>query len=108
LRDLRADFHELGRTYFPGVDLAQFNAIVKKEIEKEIASDFHEGYLGIKQLPKDARFGVYMAYIYYYKLFNKIQKTDAETILNKRIRIPDNKKYRLFLTSYLRHNLNLL
>jgi hypothetical protein len=48
LRDLRADFHELGRTYFPGVDLAQFNAIVKKEIEKEIASDFHEGYLGIK------------------------------------------------------------
>jgi phytoene synthase len=108
LRDLRADFHELGRTYFPGVDLAQFNATLKKEIEKEIAHDFHEGYLGIKQLPKDARFGVYMAYIYYYKLFKKIQNTPAETILNERIRIPDNKKYRLFLTSYLRHNLNLL
>jgi phytoene synthase len=108
LRDLRADFHELGRTYFPGVDLSEFNATVKKEIEADIAKDFHEGYLGIKQLPKDARFGVYMAYIYYYKLFRKIQGTEAQNILNERIRIPDNKKYRLFLTSYVRHNLNLI
>lgn len=108
LRDLRADFHELGRTYFPGINLNEFNCTVKKEIEKDIARDFHEGYLGIKQLPKDARFGVYMAYIYYYKLFLKIQSTDAKIILNERIRIPDNKKYRLFVTSYLRHNLNLI
>jgi phytoene/squalene synthetase len=108
LRDLRADFHELGRTYFPGVNLEDFNTKVKKEIEADIAKDFHDGYLGIKQLPKDARFGVYMAYIYYYKLFRKIQGTDAKIILNERIRIPDNKKYRLFLTSYVRHNLNLI
>jgi len=108
LRDLRADYHQLGRTYFPGVNLNEFDAATKKEIEIDIAKDFHEGYEGIKQLPKDARFGVYMAYIYYYKLFRKIQQTEAKTILNERIRIPDNKKYRLFLTSYLRHNLNLI
>jgi phytoene synthase len=108
LRDLRADFHELGRTYFPGVDLSEFNATVKKEIEADIEKDFHHGYMGIKQLPKDARFGVYMAYIYYYKLFRKIQGTEAQHILNERIRIPDNKKYRLFLTSYVRHNLNMI
>ena len=108
LRDLRADYHQLGRTYFPGVNLNEFDAATKKEIENDIAKDFHEGYEGIKQLPKDARFGVYMAYIYYYKLFRKIQQTEAKTILNERIRIPDNKKYRLFLTSYLRHNLNLI
>lgn len=108
LRDLRADFHDLGRTYFPGINLAEFDSTVKKEIEADIAVDFRAGYEGILQLPKDARFGVYMAYVYYYKLFRKIQQTEARIILNERIRIPDNKKYRLFLTSYLRHNLNLI
>jgi phytoene synthase len=108
LRDLKADYHELGRTYFPGIDLNEFNTTVKKEIEKDIEIDFKAGYEGIKMLPKDARFGVYMAYIYYYKLFQKIKGTRAEVILNERIRIPNNKKYSLFLTSYLRHNLNLL
>lgn len=108
LRDLRADFHELGRTYFPGVALEDFNCTIKKQIEKDIAADFAAGYEGIKQLPKDARFGVYMAYIYYYKLFCKIQKLEAKVILNERIRIPNNKKYRLFFASYLRHNFNMI
>lgn len=108
LRDLRADYHELGRTYFPGIDLNHFNGDIKQQIEADIAEDFRQGYAGILQLPKDARFGVYMAYIYYHKLFRKIQRTEAKTILHERIRIPDNKKYRLFVTSYLRHNLNLI
>jgi len=108
LRDLRADYQELGRTYFPGINLEEFNCTVKKQIEEDIARDFKTGYNGILQLPKDARFGVYMAYIYYLKLFRKIQQTEAKTIMQERIRIPDNKKYRLFLTSYLRHNLNLI
>lgn len=108
LRDLKADYQELGRTYFPEIDLNEFNASVKKEIEKDIEVDFKLGYEGIKQLPKSSRFGVYMAYVYYYKLFAKIKSTEAEVILNERIRIPNNKKYSLFLTSYLRHNLNLI
>jgi len=74
----------------------------------DIEKDFVAGYEGIMKLPKDARFGVYMAYIYYHKLFKKIKKAKAETILNERIRIPNNKKYSLFLFSYLRHNFNLL
>lgn len=108
LRDLKADYHELGRTYFPGIDLNEFNSTVKKEIEADIEKDFKAGYEGIKQLPKNSRFGVYMAYVYYYKLFSKIKTTSANTILNERIRIPNNKKYRLFVTSYVRHNLNLI
>ncbi|TNE54513.1 MAG: phytoene/squalene synthase family protein [Bacteroidetes bacterium] len=108
LRDLQADYHELGRVYFPNVNMEEFDQEVKKEIEKDIEIDFQEGYEGIKRLPKDARFGVYMAYIYYYKLFKKIKLTRAETIINQRIRIPNNKKYSLFVFSYLRHNLNLL
>lgn len=108
LRDLKDDYHELGRTYFPGINLNEFNATVKKQIEAEIELDFKMGLEGIKLLPKNSRFGVYMAYIYYYKLFNKIKATPAHVILNERIRIPNNKKLRLVLTSYLRHNLNLI
>lgn len=108
LRDLNADYFQLGRTYFPEMNFDLFDRAMKQKIEQEIALDFKAGYDGIKKLPKDARFGVYMAYRYYVKLFHKIQKTDAQIILGERIRIPDNKKYRLLFTSYLRHNLNLL
>jgi len=108
LRDLNADYYQLGRTYFPEMNFDRFDCAMKTKIEEEIEADFKAGYEGIKQLPKDARFGVYMAYRYYIKLFHKIQKTDAEIILGQRIRIPDNKKVRLLFTSYLRHNLNLL
>lgn len=108
LRDLSADFNELGRTYFPGIDMRTFNLTVKKEIEADIEKDFKAGYEGIKQLPKDSRFGVYMAYKYYFKLFQKIKGTSPETILNERVRIHNAKKYRLFVTSLVRHNMNLL
>lgn len=108
LRDLKADYKELGRTYFPGINLNDFNFDTKNDIEADIDKDFQLGLEGIKQLPKNARFGVYMAYIYYYKLFKKIKSTSAQTILHERIRIPNNKKYRLFLSSYIRHNLNLI
>jgi phytoene/squalene synthetase len=108
LRDLQADYKVLGRTYFPGVDLNEFNNVVKKQIEADIEIDFTNGYQGILQLPKNARFGTYMAYIYYYKLFKKIKDTPAEIILNERVRITDNKKYRLFLFSYIKHTLNLV
>ena len=108
LRDLNDDFHELGRTYFPGINMNDFNNIVKKEIEADIEKDFRLGYEGILMLPKRARFGVYMAYKYYFKLFKKIKRTKAERILEKRVRIPNRKKARILVTSYVRHNLNML
>ena len=74
LRDLSADYKDLDRTYFPGVDMKAFNQTVKKQIEADIELDFKAGYEGIKQLPKNSRFGVYMAYKYYYKLFQKIKR----------------------------------
>lgn len=108
LRDLNDDFNELGRTYFPGVNMNDFNNIVKKEIEADIEKDFKLGYEGILMLPKQARFGVYMAYKYYFKLFKKIKRTKAERILEERVRIPNRKKARILVTSYVRHNLNML
>jgi phytoene synthase len=108
LRDLSADFHTLGRTYFPDVDLRHFDWAAKKSIEKDIALDFRRGYEGILKLPKGARFGVYIAYMYYYALFQKIMQSPPEDLFHQRIRINNPKKYRLFASSYVRHSLNLL
>ncbi len=108
LRDLNADYYQLGRVYFPGVDITEFTDRVKTEIEADIEKDFRQGYEGILKLPKKARFGVYIAYVYYYALFQKIKATPAHVILSKRVRIPNTNKYGLLLSSYFRHSFNLL
>lgn len=108
LRDLKADYKDLGRSYFPGVDLSKFNEETKQKIEDDIAIDFANGLEGIRNLPKGARFGVYMAYVYFHKLFLKIRSTRSSQIMQKRIRIPNRTKYKLLFTSYLKHQLNLL
>ena len=108
LRDLKADYEGMGRSYFPGVDIEDFGEKEKKAIEKEIEIDFAEGYAGIVRLPKSSRFGVYMAYIYFFQLFRKIQHTDATRIIRERIRIPNPRKYAIFVESYVKHSLNLI
>ena len=102
LRDLRADYKTLGRTYFPGVDISNFNDDERQTIEIDIEKDFRHGYEGIKQLPAAVRRGVYIAYVYYYSLFNKIKNTSTTTLLNKRIRIPNIRKYWLLAISFLK------
>jgi phytoene/squalene synthetase len=108
LRDVAADFQALGRTYFPNVDLAQFDDDAKMAIERDIERDFRKGYEGILRLPKGSRFGVYIAYMYYYALFQKIMRTPSSEVFSSRIRISNRKKYRLFASSLVRHALNLL
>ncbi|MES2835952.1 MAG: phytoene/squalene synthase family protein [Bacteroidota bacterium] len=108
LRDLNADVYTLGRSYFPQFDLTRFDEAMKLEIENEIELDFKAGLDGIKKLPYGARFGVYMAYVYYYALFNKIKNQTPKRILEERVRISDNKKYALIVTSYVRHRFNLI
>ena len=108
LRDLKADFQSLGRSYFPEADLTHFDRATKEEIEREIDRDFQHGLEGIKQLPKGSRFGVLVAFVYYYNLFKKIKSLPAERIMNERVRIPNRKKMELLFTSYLKHSFNLL
>jgi phytoene synthase len=108
LRDFKADKEGLGRIYFPQLQYKKFDDATKREIEADIFQDFEFGFEGIKKLPRDARFGVYVAYIYYSRLLNKIMQMPSEAILEDRIRISDNQKYALFFGSYLRHSLNLL
>jgi phytoene synthase len=108
LRDVAQDFQSLGRSYFPNVDLSNFNDEAKMAIERDIERDFRKGYEGILQLPKGSRFGVYIAYMYYYALFQKIMRTPSSEVFMTRIRIGNRKKYRLFASSFVRHMLNLL
>lgn len=108
LRDLNADYMGLGRIYFPGLEMDEFNEESKKKIEESIAVDFHNGFVGIKQLPRSARFGVYVAYVYYLALFKKIQNTPSEHVMSARIRIRNRHKARLLAYSYVKHQLNLI
>ena len=108
LRDLKADYQEMGRTYFPGLDLSNFNEETKKRIEEEIDADFQEAYKGIIELPRSSRLGVYVAYIYYQRLFQKIRSLPSHRIMEERIRLPNSHKATLAISSYLRHSLNLL
>ena len=108
LRDLKADYKELGRSYFPDVDLSQFSDETKAKIEADIEKDFKYAKIGIAKLPKISRLGVYVAYVYYWKLFKKIKSTPSHKVMESRIRIPNGQKFYLMFSSYVRHNLNLL
>jgi phytoene/squalene synthetase len=105
LRDLKDDYCNLGRTYFPDVDMQAFSNTIKKQIEEEIEAEFKEALTGIVQLPRSSRFGVYLAYKYYWSLFKKIRKTPAERILKERIRIPNGMKLSLAMSSYFQYKI---
>ena len=103
LRDLKEDYQNLGRTYFPGIEMQVFSNDVKSEIEKGIELEFEEALIGIKMLPISSKFGVYLAYKYYLSLFNKIKRKNAQSILDQRIRIPNSLKFVVMLKSYVRY-----
>lgn len=108
LRDLRADYTGMGRSYFPGVEPGRFDEASKKQIEQSIEQDFRDGFRGILQLPGGARFGVYIAYMYYLALFRKIKNTPSERVLQSRIRIPNRHKATLLAWSFVKHRLNMI
>ncbi len=108
LRDLKADFEGLSRTYFPNTNLNQLDEISKQQIIAEIEADFKEGYEGILALPLEAKFGVYTAYVYYKKLLSKLKKTPSAEIKNTRIRVPDYEKFGLFAKCYFSYKLNII
>ena len=108
LRDIKSDYFDRGRVYFPEVDFNKFSQEDKLSIEKDIEKDFEDAYVGILNLPKGARMGVYLAYTYYKNLFKKIKKCAPQTILEERVRVPDSKKLFLLVGSYFKHRFNTL
>ncbi len=106
LRDLKADYKSLGRSYFPGIDMNNWNDKTKSEIEEDIEKDFADGLSGIRKLPDGARFGVYVAYVYFHELLLKIRRVKAEKLMHERIRVTNNRKYVLLLNAYFRNLTN--
>ena len=108
LRDLKADFEDLSRTYFPNTDLTKLDEASKAQIINDIQADFDAGFEGIKNLPAEAKFGVYTAYSFYKKLLHKLKQTPSAEIKNTRIRVPDYQKYSLFAKCYVSYKFNLV
>ena len=108
LRDVKADFTELNRTYFPEVDFKNFTPQMKAGIEADIANDFKLAYEGITRLPVKARFGVYVAYKYYLSLFKKIKSVQPAVLLNDRVRIPNYSKAFIVVRAGVRSQFNIL
>jgi phytoene/squalene synthetase len=108
LRDVKNDHQELNRTYFPGIDFNNFTPDVKQRIEEDIELDFKKAYAGILALPWKAKFGVYVAYKYYYSLFRMIKKLKPQVIMDERVRIPAYGKAMIVMRAGLKNQLNLL
>lgn len=108
LRDLKMDYEQLNRSYFPNADLAKLAESEKNDIIAEIEEDLHQGYLGILELPLEAKLGVYVAYVYYRKLLSKLKNTPSREILNARIRVPNYQKIGLFAKCYVDYKLHLI
>lgn len=108
LRDYKSDLEILKRSYFPNAHLNNLNEKSKNEIINDIEMDFRKGLMGIKMLPIEAKFGVFMAYRYYNQLLKKLKQTPAPEIKNTRVRVPNLKKIELLTRSYVKYQLNLI
>ncbi|MBK7093861.1 MAG: phytoene/squalene synthase family protein [Saprospiraceae bacterium] len=108
LRDIKNDFENLGRSYFPNVDKFNFNEHTKKDIITDIEKDFADAYKGIQKLPINAKLGVFIAYKYYLSLLRKLKRKDSKQILASRIRISNPHKVWIFFKSLIRHKFNLI
>ena len=108
LRDIKADFNDLSRIYFPGCDFHNFTEQDKLNIERDIEKDFSEASEGILNLPIKARFGVYVAYKYYYSLFEKIKRIHPKRMLQTRIRIPNYLKACIMFRASVKNGLGLI
>ncbi|TSD65828.1 phytoene/squalene synthase family protein [Inquilinus sp. KBS0705] len=106
LRDIKSDYEDRGRTYFPGVDFTKFTEADKRFIEADIKKEFDDALAGIKLLPKGSRLGVYVAYVYYLQLFKKISRMPPSVIIQKRVRVSDTQKLVLYFKAMLHQKLN--
>jgi len=108
LRDMKSDYLERGRVYFPNVNFDNFTQEEKAIIERDIEAEFKRGYEGILKLPKSSRLGVYCAYKYYLNLFYKIRALSANVVKEQRIRVSDKRKIYLLTTSAFQNKFGMI
>jgi len=103
LRDIKADYDERGRVYFPGVTYDSFNDEQKDAIIKDIKNDFKKAQPAVTKLPANARAAVGLSFTYYLELLNKLEKTPAEKIKTGRVRVNNAKKLQLLIKHRVKH-----
>ena len=108
LRDLKADFEDLSRSYFPNTNLEQLDETSKQKIIQEIEEDFAQALRGIAKLPVEAKLGVYTAYVYFSKLLKKLKAVPSLEIRKRRVRVPNYQKAGLLAQCYVSCRLNLI
>ncbi len=105
LRDIRDDLGALGRNYFPQVKAGRFDEQMKREVERDLEADFEAALAGIRELPTGARLGVYISYVYYRTLFQRIQGLSAARVMQERIRLGNPRKMGLLATCCIKHHI---
>lgn len=104
LRDLAADYQELGRLYFPGKTFDGFNEKDKREIIDDIQSDFDLALPSLRTLPANSRKATMISYVYYAELLKRLKETPVEIIKTSRIRVPSWRKLLLLVRTAPRRN----
>ncbi|MBK9106959.1 MAG: phytoene/squalene synthase family protein [Saprospiraceae bacterium] len=108
LRDIKSDFEERGRIYFPGVRMDAFTDAMKDQIQDEIIEELKISEEGIRNLPASVRFGVYLAQQYFRALLQTIQKARASEVLLRRFRVSNGHKILMLVKYGIKYKLGFL
>ncbi|MEP6480037.1 MAG: squalene/phytoene synthase family protein [Rhodoglobus sp.] len=95
LRDLSADFEQLGRSYFPGVRVDAFTEADKNRILDDIDADLAQSASVIHELPASSRRAVALAQGLFTELAVRLRRTPADTLVRARVRVPNPVKLRI-------------
>jgi phytoene/squalene synthetase len=101
LRDLSADFKSLGRSYFPNVNVSNFDEQTKARLVADINQDLKLSAQSLPLLPKSARAAVTAAQLLFTELNHKIGNTEATKLIETRISVGNSKKLSLVIKSFL-------
>ena len=105
LRDLAADWQQLGRNYFPGVDPGAITEAEKLAIVRDIDRDLAISAKSIRELPARCRTAISAAQGLFSELNDRIRKTPADRLLATRIRVPNPVKLRTVAVAAASHRI---
>lgn len=101
LRDLAADAHKLGRTYFPRITPETLTEADKNRIVDEIRAELAIAAESLKMLPREVRPAVSAAHMLFEELNNQIGHTPAADVVSVRISVPNSRKLILVIKALL-------
>ena len=92
LRDLSADFKKLGRSYFPNVNVENFDAATQMRLIDDIEADLEVSAKTLPLLSPGSRKAVAAAQMFFAALNERIRNTPAEVLIETRISVPNSQK----------------